>query len=86
MKTPEEFNALKEEALEQVVGGVITTEGDPTNPGNPNPDPNPIFVDDPTNCNCRWEKNGVITCSAPISSRTEEKCKYCTAEGLFTFK
>ena len=75
MKTKEELNALKEEALEQVVGAIkITTEDDPNknnnnnNPGNSNGNPY-----DPNFCKYRWNN----TCTISIENRTTPYCSTC---------
>ena len=77
MKTKEELNALKEEALEQVVGAIkITTEDDPNknnnnnNPGNSNGHPY-----DPYSCKYRWNN----TCNISIENRTTPYCSTCPA-------
>ena len=88
MKTNEEVNTLKDESLEKVVGGVINAGDNPGNNNNPgnndNPGDNPI--EDPTTCSYFWDKGGTVTCNAPITLRTKEVCKYCTAQGFFTLK
>lgn len=84
MTTKEELNIIKEEELAKVAGGVITTEGDPTEPGN-SPSVNP---DDPTSrpelCDHFFVDRGeVYRCAAHVADRTKPVCKICPAMSLF---
>lgn len=85
MKSKEELNTLKEEALEQVVGGVITTEGDdPTNPGTNNNNNNEKGGLDPGQGECSnlLKINTALHCSLAPVFRTKPECANCSAQGI----
>lgn len=85
MEMKEELSALNEEALEKVVGGTITTEGDdPAYPGTNNNNNNEKGGLDPGQGECSnlLKINTALHCSLAPKYRTKPECANCSAQGI----